>query len=144
MTDGKANGAGEETKHFVLDTNVLLHNPDALFVFQDNHVIIPFPVIEELDKMKRRDDDIGRSARQEPERLGQAAGRLARRHGETHGRGAPGGRAQDHPEGVRPEMLEVGPKSAGAATPTHPSMGCAGNSILCTLLEGSRSRTVPF
>jgi len=50
-------------KHFVLDTNVLLHNPNALFVFQDNHVIIPYPVIEELDKMKRRDDDIGRNAR---------------------------------------------------------------------------------
>ncbi|HZW08542.1 MAG TPA: PhoH family protein [Phycisphaerales bacterium] len=64
MTEGTANGEGEGIKHFVLDTNVLLHNPDALFVFQDNHVIIPFPVIEELDKMKRRDDDIGRSARQ--------------------------------------------------------------------------------
>jgi hypothetical protein len=38
----------------VLDTNVLLHNPNALFVFQDNHVVIPYPVIEELDKMKRR------------------------------------------------------------------------------------------
>lgn len=50
-------------KHFVLDTNVLLHNPNALFVFQDNHVIIPYQVIEELDKMKRRDDDIGRNAR---------------------------------------------------------------------------------
>jgi len=52
------------TKHFVLDTNVLLHNPDALFVFEDNDLVIPFPVIEELDKMKRREDDIGRNARQ--------------------------------------------------------------------------------
>ena len=50
-------------KHFVLDTNVLLHNPNALFVFQDNHVIIPYQVIEELDTMKRRDDDLGRNAR---------------------------------------------------------------------------------
>jgi len=50
-------------KHFVLDTNVLLHNPNALFVFEDNQVIIPYQVIEELDKMKRRDDDIGRNAR---------------------------------------------------------------------------------
>ncbi|MEM7754017.1 MAG: PhoH family protein [Planctomycetota bacterium] len=52
-----------EVKHFVLDTNVLLHNPNALFVFQDNHVIIPYQVIEELDLMKRRDDDLGRNAR---------------------------------------------------------------------------------
>ncbi|GJM19764.1 MAG: hypothetical protein DHS20C14_19770 [Phycisphaeraceae bacterium] len=52
------------TKHFVLDTNVLLHNPDALFVFEDNHIVIPFPVIEELDTMKRREDDVGRNARE--------------------------------------------------------------------------------
>jgi PhoH-like ATPase len=51
-------------KHFVLDTNVLLHNPNALFVFEENHVVIPYPVIEELDTMKRREDDIGRAARQ--------------------------------------------------------------------------------
>ena len=54
----------EDVKHFVLDTNVLLHNPNALFVFKEHNVIIPFPVIEELDKMKRRDDDLGRNARE--------------------------------------------------------------------------------
>ncbi len=51
-------------KHFVLDTNVLLHNPEALFVFQEHQVVIPYPVIEELDTMKRREDDVGRSARE--------------------------------------------------------------------------------
>jgi PhoH-like ATPase len=55
--------APEEVRHFVLDTNVLLHNPDALFVFKEHCVIVPFPVIEELDKLKRREDDIGRNAR---------------------------------------------------------------------------------
>ncbi|MBI1191157.1 MAG: AAA family ATPase [Tepidisphaera sp.] len=50
-------------KHFVLDTNILLHNPDALFVFQENHVVIPFMVIEELDRLKKKDDDLGRNAR---------------------------------------------------------------------------------
>jgi PhoH-like ATPase len=52
-----------DVKTFVLDTNILLYNPDALFVFQDNHVVLPFTVIEELDKMKRKDDDLGRNAR---------------------------------------------------------------------------------
>ncbi|UYV13566.1 MAG: PhoH family protein [Phycisphaera sp.] len=56
-------------KQFVLDTNVLLHNPNALFVFQDNNVIIPFAVIEELDKLKRQEDDIGRNAREVIRRL---------------------------------------------------------------------------
>jgi PhoH-like ATPase len=50
-------------KHFVLDTNVLLYNPSALFMFEDNEVIIPFDVIEELDKFKTNTDDLGRNAR---------------------------------------------------------------------------------
>src|SRR5688572_33142773 len=50
-------------KTFVLDTNVLLHNPSALFMFKDNDVIIPFDVIEELDKFKAATDDLGRNAR---------------------------------------------------------------------------------
>ncbi len=59
-------GAGRQpqaVKTFVLDTNVLLHNPDALFVFKEHHIVVPFAVIEELDKMKRKDDDLGRNAR---------------------------------------------------------------------------------
>jgi PhoH-like ATPase len=51
-------------KHFVLDTNVLLHNPNAIFMFADNHVVIPFPVIEELDQFKKGTDDLGRNARE--------------------------------------------------------------------------------
>lgn len=54
----------QDVKHFVLDTNILLHNPNALFVFKEHHVVIPFSVIEELDKLKRQNDDIGRNARE--------------------------------------------------------------------------------
>lgn len=50
-------------KTFVLDTNVLLHNPKAIFVFQENDVVIPFVVLEELDRFKSVNDDIGRNAR---------------------------------------------------------------------------------
>lgn len=50
-------------KTYVLDTNVLLHNPDALFAFEDNNVVIPFAVIEEIDNQKKRPDEIGRNAR---------------------------------------------------------------------------------
>lgn len=50
-------------KSFVLDTNVLLHNAQALFAFADNEVVVPMTVIEELDAFKRRNDDIGRNAR---------------------------------------------------------------------------------
>src|ERR1700722_17030163 len=50
-------------KHFVVDTNVLLYNPNALFMFADNEVIIPLDVIEELDQFKTNSDDLGRNAR---------------------------------------------------------------------------------
>jgi len=50
-------------KTFVLDTNVLLYNPDALFVFEDNDVVIPFAVVEELDDFKRGNEDLARNAR---------------------------------------------------------------------------------
>jgi PhoH-like ATPase len=51
-------------KIFVIDTNVLLHDPRAIFSFEDNDVIIPIVVIEELDKFKKGIDEIGRNARQ--------------------------------------------------------------------------------
>jgi len=51
-------------KIFVLDTNVLLHDPRAIFSFQDNDVVIPIVVIEELDKFKKGIDEMGRNARQ--------------------------------------------------------------------------------
>ena len=50
-------------KTYVLDTNVLLHNPDALFAFEENNLVIPFAVIEEIDNQKKRQDEIGRNAR---------------------------------------------------------------------------------
>ncbi|HTG02177.1 MAG TPA: PhoH family protein [Nitrospirota bacterium] len=51
-------------KIFVLDTNVLLHDPRAMFNFQENDVTIPIVVIEELDKFKKGIDEMGRNARQ--------------------------------------------------------------------------------
>ncbi len=50
-------------KYFVLDTNVLLHNPAALTAFADNVVVLPMTVIEELDTFKRYNDEKGRNAR---------------------------------------------------------------------------------
>jgi len=50
-------------KYFVLDTNVLLHNPDSLTSFADNSIVLPMTVIEELDKFKRNNDELGRNAR---------------------------------------------------------------------------------
>ncbi len=51
-------------KNFVLDTNVVLHDPNALISFEDNTVIIPIYVIEEVDNFKKDLSDLGRNARQ--------------------------------------------------------------------------------
>lgn len=51
-------------KNFVLDTNVLIHNPQAIYSFGDNTVVIPITVIEELDNFKSAADKKGMHARQ--------------------------------------------------------------------------------
>ncbi|WP_068502123.1 PhoH family protein [Paenibacillus kribbensis] len=50
-------------KIFVLDTNVLLHDPKAIFTFKEHEVVIPAVVLEEIDSKKRNADEIGRNAR---------------------------------------------------------------------------------
>ena len=50
-------------KNYVLDTNVLLYDPHAIFKFEDNDVIIPIFVIEEVDQFKREGTERGRNAR---------------------------------------------------------------------------------
>ena len=51
-------------KTFVLDTNVLLHDPLALTRFEDNDVVVPIEVVEEIDRFKRDPSEKGRNARQ--------------------------------------------------------------------------------
>ncbi len=50
-------------KRYILDTNVLLHDPNALYQFQENDVVIPLEVIEEIDRFKRDLSELGRNAR---------------------------------------------------------------------------------
>ncbi|MEA2081817.1 MAG: PhoH family protein [Elusimicrobiota bacterium] len=57
------------TKVFVLDTNVLIHNPDSIFSFGDNNVVLPITVIEELDGLKKMHDERGKSARSASRRI---------------------------------------------------------------------------
>ena len=54
----------ETRKTFVLDTSVLLYNSSSLRSFGDNDVVIPYVVLEELDKFKSREGEVGVNARQ--------------------------------------------------------------------------------
>lgn len=50
-------------KNYVLDTNVLLHDPGSIYQFADNHVCIPFEVLCELDRFKNEQSERGANAR---------------------------------------------------------------------------------
>ncbi|TBR07548.1 MAG: PhoH family protein, partial [Lysobacter sp.] len=49
---------------YVLDTNVLMHDPTALFRFEEHDVYLPMQVIEELDNGKKGTSEASRNARQ--------------------------------------------------------------------------------
>lgn len=51
------------TKIFIIDTNVVLFDPRSVFKFDDNEVVIPIVVIEEVDRFKREMNENGRNAR---------------------------------------------------------------------------------
>ena len=50
-------------KNYIIDTNVLLHDPHSLLSFHDNNVLIPIEVIEEIDRFKRESTELGQNAR---------------------------------------------------------------------------------
>ena len=52
-----------DTKVFVLDTNVILHDAGCLRNFEDNDIAVPITVLEELDRFKKGNEDINFQAR---------------------------------------------------------------------------------
>lgn len=54
----------KQTKIFVLDTNVILHDHNCIYQFKDNDIVIPLTVLEELDKFKKGNDPINFQARE--------------------------------------------------------------------------------
>ena len=50
-------------KNYIIDTNVLLHDPNSILSFADNSVLVPIEVIEEIDRFKRESSELGQNAR---------------------------------------------------------------------------------
>src|SRR3982751_2650462 len=57
-------GYDSSTKLFVLDTNVLMHDPSSLFRFEEHDVFLPMMTLEELDDHKKGMTEVARNARQ--------------------------------------------------------------------------------
>jgi PhoH-like ATPase len=72
-------------KTFVLDTNVVLHDPLAVYKFEDNTVVLPIFVIEEVDQFKKELSELGQNARQ----LSRMLDDLRSHNGHTLDQGVP-------------------------------------------------------
>jgi PhoH-like ATPase len=59
-----ASGTSTSTKLFVLDTNVLMHDPTCFFRFQEHDIFVPMATLEELDSNKKGMSEVARNARQ--------------------------------------------------------------------------------
>ena len=97
--------SGKKPKIYVLDTNVILHDHRAIRKFQDNDLVIPVAVIEELDKFKKGTDALAYNARgflREMDRLTE--GRLFGPRGVPVGKGM--GMIKIEPNHPFPEELQ--------------------------------------
>jgi PhoH-like ATPase len=71
MAHRKPDPLHSTAKHYVLDTNVLLHDPQSMFQFADNVVWLPVEVLEELDRFKNESTTRGANAREVHRRLNE-------------------------------------------------------------------------
>ena len=65
-----------KNKLFVLDTNVLMHDPTSLFHFQEHDVYLPMVILEELDNHKKGMSEVARNARQASRFLDELVSRV--------------------------------------------------------------------
>ena len=70
--------AGQPAKLFVLDTNVLMHDPTSLFRFEEHDIFLPMITLEELDGHKKGMSEVARNARQVSRDLDALAERTVR------------------------------------------------------------------
>lgn len=68
---GNTPSSASVRKHFVLDTNVLLHDPQSMFCFQEHVVWVPIEVLEELDRFKSENTTRGANAREVHRKLNE-------------------------------------------------------------------------
>ncbi len=79
----KSSKPGNPTKLFVLDTNVLMHDPTSLFRFEEHDIYVPMMTLEELDANKKGMSEVARNARQASRTLDEivSTGEASIKHG---------------------------------------------------------------
>jgi PhoH-like ATPase len=129
-------GGGSGVKLFVLDTNVLLHDPMAMFHFEEHDIFLPMVVLEELDAHKKGMTEVARNGRQTSRQLDA----LAAARGADMAQGLPLA-ATGHIEATGKLYFQTEPLEA-ASLSTLPK-GKADNQILGVVaaLEQRRAKT---
>jgi len=74
--NAKKTKSDKPTKLFVLDTNVLMHDPTSLFRFEEHDIYVPIMTLEELDANKKGMSEVARNARQVSRTLDEIVGSL--------------------------------------------------------------------
>jgi len=116
---------------YVLDTNVLMHDPTSLFRFEEHDVYIPMTVLEELDHAKKGASEVSRNARQ----VSRFINELIELHGsDAIEKGLP----LVHPQGLRLSNTQTGSLLFQTRTSTRPPSGeidLPDNRILAAVLQ---------
>ena len=94
-------------KTYVLDTNVYLTDSSALFAYANNDIVVPFKVLEEIDKHKKRQDGVGANARHTIRSLDELRARGSLRKGVRIEKGKGIIIARGYDRSVLPEDFDV-------------------------------------
>ncbi len=115
------------TKLFVLDTNVLMHDPTSLFRFEEHDVYLPIGTLEELDNHKKGLSDVSRNARQASRFLDEIVSTVAGSKSADIGKGIPlPAKAGETPKG----RIFLQTEAISADLPVTLPMGKVDNQIL--------------
>ncbi|HXC38545.1 MAG TPA: PhoH family protein [Burkholderiales bacterium] len=127
-TRKKKSASKTTTKLFVLDTNVLMHDPTSLFRFEEHDVFLPIMTLEELDNNKKGMSEVARNARQASRFLDEIVSRAED--------GIEGGIAlKRHPADLATGRLFLQTEAIAPDLPASVPMGKADNQIIGVIIH---------
>ena len=128
-------GPSQSTKLFVLDTNVLMHDPTSLFRFEEHDIYLPILTLEELDAHKKGMTEVARNARQASRFLDE----LVTMHAEPGTAGiAQGIPLAEKSGGAATGRLFLQTEAIATTLPASLANGKADNQIIAVVMHLSR------